>query len=205
MSSTTRFRKAISTGDLNTTTRSYRSYTLDRAKALDNKRQICNNEHINYAMKPGTIFVIEYSTAAYELAKTVTAQILQSNDFKENFAIDEQVGQDQTNAIVDLVYKIYNRKQNGQTGNQLKFAINMYHTQCKINVNGNRVDIFVNDIFDKICDKTKLNVQNLDIVNSTIASQISPLLPSSSNMVKKVYKIQMWRKKSCKSEMSSVE
>ena len=87
-------------------------------------------------MKPGKIFVIEYSTAAYELAKTVTAQILQSNDFKENFAIVEQVGQDQTNAIADLVYKIYNRKQNGQTGNQLKFAINLYHTQCKMNVNG---------------------------------------------------------------------
>jgi len=136
------------------TTRSYRSYTLDRTKALDNKRQICNNEHINYAMKPGKNFVVEYSTAAYELAKTVTAQILQSNDFKENFAIVEQIGQDQTNAIVDLVYKIYNRKQNGQTGHQLKFAINMYHTQCKMNVNGNRVDIFVNDIFDKICEKT---------------------------------------------------
>ena len=50
------------------------------------------------------------------------------------------------------------------------------------------MDIFVNDIFDKICGKTKLNVQNLDIVNSTIASQISPLLSSSSNMVKKKYK-----------------
>jgi len=160
-------------------------YTLDRTKALDNKRQICNNEHINYAMKPGKNFVVEYSTAAYELAKTVTAQILQSNDFKENFAIVEQIGQDQTNAIVDLVYKIYNRKQNGQTGNQLKFAINMYHTQCKMNVNGNRVDIFVNYIFDKIFEKTKLNVQNLDIVNSTIASQISPLLSSSSIVVKK--------------------
>ena len=61
----------------------------------------------------------------------------------------------------------------------------MYHTQCKMNVKGNRVDIFVNDIFDKICEKTKLNVHNLDIVNSTIASQISPLLSSSSNVVKK--------------------
>ena len=114
---------------------------------------ICNNEHINYAMKLGKNCIVEYSAAAYELEKTVTAQILQSNDFKENVAIVEQVGQDQTNAIVDLVYKIYNRKQNGQTGIQLKFAINMYHTQCKMNVNGNRVDIFVNDIFDKICEK----------------------------------------------------
>jgi len=57
----------------------------------------------------------------------------------------------------------------------------------------------------KYVGKTKLNVQNLDIVNSTIASQVSPLLLSFSNMVKKVYKIQMWRKKSCKSEMSRVE
>jgi hypothetical protein len=47
------------------------------------------------------------------------------------------------------------------------------------------LDIFVNDIFDKICEKTKLNVHNLDIVNSTIASHISPLLSSSSNVVKK--------------------
>ena len=54
-------------------------------------------------MKLGKKFVVEYnySTTAYELDKTVTAQILQSNDFKENFAIVEQVGQDQTNAIVD--------------------------------------------------------------------------------------------------------
>ena len=37
----------------------------------------------------------------------------------------------------------------------------------------------------KSVKKTKVNVQNLDIVNSTIASQISPLLSSSSIVLKK--------------------
>ena len=46
-----------------------RNYTVDKTKVLQKKKDSCNKEHMTTCMKAGNNFVIEFSTAAYELAK----------------------------------------------------------------------------------------------------------------------------------------
>ena len=55
-----------------------RNFTLDRTKALEKKHQACTREHVTFEMKAGKNFVIEFSTATYELAKQNLFSILVS-------------------------------------------------------------------------------------------------------------------------------
>ena len=129
-------------------------------------------------MKAGNNFVIEFSTAAYEPAKNNIVHLLKSLKIKENVDFLEQQGKDLTNTEVDVVYRIYNRKQNGLAGNQLKFAINLYHTQSKMNINGKRVDMFINTIFDEMCAIIRSNTDNLNIINNAIEKHLSSVTSS---------------------------
>ena len=183
MALSTKFQKSASTGSLGMVTRSSRPYMLDKTKALGNKLKTCTKEHLNFCMKSGKNFVIEYSTAAYELAKIYIHEIFTSKDFKDKYGIVKQVGLEQSGAIVDLCYKIYNRKSDGTTGNQLKYVVNLYHTQSKFNVNGNRVDLFINEIFNELCNEIGKNFDSLEIINSTIATQISSLQTYTSEHI----------------------
>ncbi|CAC5425418.1 unnamed protein product [Mytilus coruscus] len=91
-------------------------------------------------MKAGKNFVVEFSTAAYELAKSRILTLLQSTDISTNYTVLEQHGVELSNLKIDSCYKVYNRKNNNQPGNMLKFTINLFHTTNKMTVNGNRVD-----------------------------------------------------------------
>ena len=51
-------------------------------------------------MKSGKNFVIEYSTGAFELAKTELFKIF-TDTFCKTYAVQQQVGLEQTNAVVD--------------------------------------------------------------------------------------------------------
>jgi len=75
---TRRFSKALSTSNLHNDNRitQCRPYTLDRTKALDKKLRNGHAQHIKYEMKSGKNFVIQYSTGAYELAKTFITNII---------------------------------------------------------------------------------------------------------------------------------
>ena len=64
-------------------------------------------------MKSGKNVVIEYSTGAFELAKTELAKIFTSDTFRRLYAVQVQVGLEQTDAIVDQCHRIYNRRANG--------------------------------------------------------------------------------------------
>jgi hypothetical protein len=48
-----------------------------------------------------------------------------------------------------------NKKIDGTIGKQQKFTINLYHTSSQIQVNGNRIDIFVELLYQKLCDEIK--------------------------------------------------
>ena len=162
-------------------TESKRQYTLDRDKALDKKLQKCDAQHIIFEMKSGKNFVMRLSTSAYELAKTQIKDILQSPDLIGQFGIQAQIGKDSANANTDTCLKVYNRKQNGAVGNIPKFTINFYHTTNTITVNGSKVDVFINNIFDKLCESIKSKHPQLDIANATIASQINSLRTISTS------------------------
>lgn len=173
-STTRQLSKALSTNNLQTTNQvtQNRPYVLNRQKALDKKLENCLVQHVKYEMKAGKNFVIVFSTAAYELAKTVLADIFNSEEFSDNYAIQTQKGIDRSNSTIDLCYKILNRKNNGQFGNQLKFTINCYNSTNTMTVNGNRVDIFVNDTFEELCKTLKSNFNSLDVINQNISSQL---------------------------------
>ena len=79
-----------------------------------------------------------------------------------------QEGIDQSGLIIDSCYRVINRKQNGDAGNKLKFAVNLFHTTSKMNINGSRVDIFINDIFDKICEVIQDELGDIEILNKSM-------------------------------------
>ena len=172
---TRQFAKASSTSNLqsiNCTTQN-RPYQLNKHKALDKKLENCHRQHVSHEMKAGKNFVIIFSTAAYELAKTTLAEILNSEEFNEAFAIKTQKGIDLSESTVDLCYKIFYRKSNGQYGNQLKFTKNQYNSTNTMTANGNRVDIFVDDIFEELCKILKSSFKTLDVINENISSQLA--------------------------------
>lgn len=162
-------------------TESKRVYTLDRGKALDKKLQNCNVEHIMFEMKSGKNFVVRLSTSAYELAKSEIKNIIQSFDLIGQFGIQTQIGLDCSDANTDTCLRVYNRRQNGSVGNIAKFTVNFYHTTNTITVNGNQVDVFMNNIFDKLCESIRSKHPQLDIANATIANQINSLKSLSTS------------------------
>ncbi|XP_071137112.1 putative uncharacterized protein DDB_G0267716 [Mytilus edulis] len=174
-SMTRQLSKALSTSSLvptNSVTHN-RPYHLNKQKALDKKHDNCHREHIKYEMKAGKNFVIIYSTAAYELAKTSIMDILNSKEFSDPYTIQTQTGIDNSNSIIDHCYKVFNRKNNGHPGNQLKFTINCYNSTNTMTVNGNHVDIFVSDILEILCNILKVNLKTLDVINQNISTQLN--------------------------------
>ncbi|VDI11794.1 Hypothetical predicted protein [Mytilus galloprovincialis] len=106
-------RKCSSASSLNShnTTHSLRSYNLNRQKALDKKKDSCNKEHIVSEWKANNL-VIEFSTSAYELFKTLLQQNLLSSN---TFSLKTTEGLDGQNAKIDTCMKVYNRRQGENT------------------------------------------------------------------------------------------
>ncbi|CAG2184857.1 unnamed protein product [Mytilus edulis] len=151
-----KMRKTFSMGDLHPSSKNTRSYTLDKEKALQKKSEACKRQHLMYELKSGKNFVVEMSTGAYEIIKKEIHEILyNSEECKSYSVVQKQDGVENAGLTVDSCYRVYNKKQNGQVGTMLKFTINLYHTSCSMNVNGKIVDLFINDIFDSLCEKVK--------------------------------------------------
>jgi hypothetical protein len=134
-------------------------------------------------MKPGKNFVIEFSTSAYELAKMEISKIIETPEFNATYNIRAQHSLDLSDITVDTCMKVFNRKQNGAPGSQLKYTMNFYHTTNTMTVNGWRVDIFINEIFDQLCKAIQDKCSTLNIMNTTLATQISSLQTSTSTVV----------------------
>ena len=158
--------------------------TLNKSKALDKKLTSCDKEHLKFEMKPGKNFVIEFSTSAYELAKMEISKIIETPEFNATYNIRAQHSLDLSDITVDTCMKVFNRKQNGAPGSQLKYTMNFYHTRNTMTVNGWRVDIFfINKIFDQLCKAIQDKCSTLNIMNTTLATQISSLQTSTSTVV----------------------
>ncbi|CAG2186894.1 unnamed protein product [Mytilus edulis] len=126
-------------------------------------------------MKPGKNFVIEFSTAAFEATKNFLLSHFTSENFNNNLAVKEQKNLDSTHITVDHSYRIYNRKNNGQIGSQLKYVVNVYNTTSLINVNGSRVELFVNGIFKDLCAYLSKHFDSFDILNNEIANYLEDI------------------------------
>ena len=123
---------------------------------------------MSYEMKPGNNLVIQFSTAAYDLSKICIRKLLHCNTF--TYAAERQDGLDLSGANMDTCYKIFNKKADGMCGKILNFFINFYHTTSQILVNGNKTDIFISDILDKLGSELRTRCYQLDIININIAT-----------------------------------
>ena len=61
-------------------------------------------------------------------------------------------------------------------GKILKFVINFYHTTSQILVNGNKTDIFISDILDKLGSELRTRCDQLDIFNINIVTTLNKCL-----------------------------
>ena len=93
--------------------------------------------------------------AAYEQCKSCLSMILYEKDFP--YSVERKDGVDSQGVVVDVFYKVYNTKADGTCGKMLKFIINYYNITSLIMVNGSKVDIFVTDVYDKLCKVMKSN------------------------------------------------
>ncbi|CAC5361724.1 unnamed protein product [Mytilus coruscus] len=201
-----KIRKNLSTGDLRPSKITTRSYTLDRESAIHKKINTCQKEHLRFELKPGKNFVIELSTGAYETVKIVILNILQRPEITETLVtLPIQEGIEKSGLTVDSCYKVFNKKLNGDAGSLLKFTINLYHTTFKINVNGSRIDLFINNIFFKICEKLRFEYRDINILNNSIHSYLSQLKSSSSNTIHRTIKQEENKKENQIKEIISEE
>ncbi|VDI65713.1 Hypothetical predicted protein [Mytilus galloprovincialis] len=181
-----KMRKTFSMGDLHPSSKNTRSYTLDKEKALQKKSEACKRQHLMYELKSGKNFVVEMSTGAYEIIKKEIHEILyNSEECKSYSVVQKQDGVENAGLTVDSCYRVYNKKQNGQVGTMLKFTINLYHTSCSMNVNGKRVDLFINDIFDGLCEKVKKEYNEIELLNQSIESYLSQMKNYTSKVIQK--------------------
>ncbi|CAC5386912.1 unnamed protein product [Mytilus coruscus] len=201
-----KIRKNLSTGDLRPSKITTRSYTLDRESAMHKKINACQKEHLRFELKPGKNFVIELSTGAYETVKSEILNILQRPEITETLVtLPIQEGIEKSGLTVDSCYKVFNKKLNGDAGSLLKSTINLYYTTCKINVNGSRIDLFINNIFDKICEKLRIEYRDINILNNSIHSYLSQLKSSSSNTIHRTIKQEENKKENQIKEIISEE
>ena len=78
-------------------------YSLDIKKATEKNANACERKHVKFEMKQGKIFVVEFSTAAYEVAKFVIRERLETNDtIQSEFCVKTEEVINKTGAKVEL-------------------------------------------------------------------------------------------------------
>ncbi|CAC5360625.1 unnamed protein product [Mytilus coruscus] len=97
-------------------------------------------------MKAKNNLIIKCNTAAFELTKAKLDEILHSKTFQLEYVVNLETVKDKTNDIVELRYKILNKRKDGSTGSYLKFTINVYNTTSSLLINSQKVDIFTESI-----------------------------------------------------------
>lgn len=149
------------------------AYVLNKVVALKKKLSQCGNEHLIYQMKPNKNFVMKLSPSAYELAKLVVVEHLFKDDFFKDYFIASCIKEDEYQNQVGSLFRVFNKKKDGSQGLQLKFSVNFYHTTSSILVNGNRVELFENELFKPICEAIKASCLSLSVMNEQIAQVLS--------------------------------
>ena len=154
---------------------------LNKVKALKKKQTQCEAAHLSYEMKSDRNFVMRLSPAANELTKLIVVEELYSVPFYRNFLIEPGINEDECQNQVGSIFRIFNRKKDCTKGISLKFTISFYHTTSTILVNGNKVDIFERDLFERICEGIRKLGAKLTIVNKW------PYLTLNGSLVQEIW------------------
>lgn len=99
-------RRHTSASSLPLVSESNRSYTLDKQKAMEKKKSSCQREHLHTQWKAHN-FILEFSTSAYEMAKTTLYQLLTKDSSPYKIRIVHRIDNDQTN--VEVCIRVYNK------------------------------------------------------------------------------------------------
>ena len=102
----------------------FKDYVLNKNKTIQKKHDACSKPHIEATLTAGNNLVLEYSTAAHELAKQTLSAILDKS--MQYYGLVRN-SQESSGANVDTCIKVYNRKGDNTQGKNLKFVINPYH------------------------------------------------------------------------------
>ena len=154
-----------------------KEYQLNKVKAMEKKAEACSREQISYEMKPGKNFVAEFSSAAYEVTKRVIKESLETDHvIQTEYCVKTEIGTEQSGAEVELRYKLFQKRKDGEPGCYSKLTINFYHTSSRMLSNGARVDIFMDRIFPDLLLKLKRQYNNIDIMDRNMSEAISKSL-----------------------------
>jgi len=163
-------RRHASTSSLPLVSESNRSYTLDKQKAMEKKKSSCQREHLHTQWKAYNT-ILEFSTSAYEMVKTTIYQLLSKESSPYKIRIVHGIDNDQANVEVSI--RVYNKLKDGTQGKTMKFAINFYHTNSRMMINGTRVDLFVSDIYKELCKILNNHFDELNILNKDLFDKIN--------------------------------
>ena len=105
------------------------------------------------------------------MAKTTLYQLLSTDSSPYKIRIVHGIDNDQAN--VEVCIRVYNKLKDGTQGKTMKFAINFYHTNSIMMINGTRVDIFVSDIYKQLCKILNNHFDELNILNKDLFDKIN--------------------------------
>ena len=117
-------------------------------------------------------FIQDFSTSAYEMAKTILYQLL-SKDNSPYYKIRIVHGIDNDQANVEVCIRVFNKLKDGTQGKTMKFAIHFYHTNSRMMINGTRVDLFVSDIYKELRETLNNHFDELNILNKDLFDKIN--------------------------------
>jgi hypothetical protein len=143
---------------------------LDKEKALEKNKSSCQREHLHTQWKAHN-FILDFSTSAYEMAKTTLYQLLSKDNSPYKIRIVYGIDNDQAN--VEVCIRVFNKLKEGTQGKTMKFAINLYHTNSRMMINDTRVDLFVSDIYKELCEILNNYFDVLNILNKDVFDTIN--------------------------------
>ena len=105
------------------------------------------------------------------MAKTTLYQLLSKDSSPYKISIVHGIDNNQAN--VEVCIRMFNKLKDGTQGKTMKFAINFYHTNSRMMINGTRVDLFVSDIYKQLCEILNNHFNELNILNKDIFDKIN--------------------------------
>ena len=145
-----------------------------------------NSLSLSIAIDSGLIFslnTIEFSAAAFEVAKTKISSLVQSAEFKRENECKPETSKDKQGAIVETRLKVYSKSKQKFRNNfgAHKYTINYYNTTSTMLVNGSRLDLFETHILQPLYDHIQENSNRIGEMNlqlgNALCTVLAPTLP----------------------------
>lgn len=153
-----------------------KNYKLNTNAAIDKKIESCNRELIKTKTAAGGNIIIDLSSSTYEALRHHIPTFY--NESHEYAAIQTR-NKDSQGLVVEEMLQVRNRLRDGNIGKYKKFTINMYHTTCRILVNGKEAQsVFLDIHLQTIAKSITSNKETLEQLDA----EIKEVLQSYNNI-----------------------